>query len=221
MISKLLDFVAPESCLECNIEGSIWCDCCRLQYESLPSRCFLCHTMTNNFEVCKNCKKTIKLNSVYVYGEYKDINKQLIQLLKFDCKRHVAISLAKAMSDTLPYFSDRVCLVPVPSVSSHVRQRGFDQTAKLAKELSKQTGLRVDNVLVRTNNIRQVGASKVLRKKQIKGAFRCKSTSVDRIPQHVILVDDVVTTGATLSEASKTLKQAGVKAVDAVVFCYS
>ncbi len=221
MLSRLLDIIAPESCLECQVEGSIWCDWCRLQYDCLPSRCFVCHATTANFEVCQKCRKTTSLSSVYVYGEYKGINKQLVQLLKFDCKRHIATPMARSMGDALPYFGANTVLVPVPSASSHIRLRGFDQTVVLAKELSKHKGLKINNLLIRTNHIRQVGSTKALRKKQIAGAFRVSIGRKGLLPDHIVLVDDVVTTGATLSEASKVLKQSGIKRVDAVVFCYS
>lgn len=220
MINKLLDIIAPEACLECGNEGSIWCEWCRLQNDPLPSRCFICHKQTNNFSTCTTCYKKTKLSSVYVFGEYKNLNKQLVSALKYDCKRHVAMPIASCMSGLLPYFNNPPTLVHVPSSTNHVRQRGFDHTTAITKELIKQTKYLHANLLFRTNNIRQVGASQQQRINQIKGAFRHRRIIKD-IPKHVILVDDVVTTGATLSEASKVLKQAGVKRVDAIVFAYS
>lgn len=222
ILTRILDFIAPEACLECGSEGLIWCDNCRLQHEALPSRCFLCHSITENHKVCVKCRKNTKLNIAYVYGEYKDINQQLIRAFKFDCKRHVGLRIARSMASILPYYppSEEVYFVPVPTIPSHIRQRGFDQTVILAKELSKQTGLKTKDILRRSSNIHQVGSNSSLRKQQIKGAFKYKSVRGD-IPNHVILVDDVVTTGATLSEATKVLKQNGVKKVDAIVFCYT
>lgn len=90
----------------------------------------------------------------------------------------------------------------------------------LVKEVAKLSGLPHRNVLARTNDLRQVGASKKQRQEQIQGAFRLKRSRKE-IPEHVILVDDVITTGATLSEAAKILKDAGVKQVDALTFVYS
>lgn len=222
ILTRILDFIAPEVCLECNSEGIIWCDNCRLQYDPLPSRCFLCHSITKDHKVCIKCRKNTKLNSVYVYGEYKDINQQLIKAFKFGYKRHVGLPIAKSMANILPYYppSEEVFLVPIPTIPSHIRQRGFDQTVILANELSKQTGLKVENILRRTTNIHQVGSNRSLRKLQIEGSFKYKLGG-SGIPSHVILVDDVVTTGATLSEATKVLKENGVKKVDAVSFCYT
>lgn len=220
MLNNLLDIIAPELCIECSQEGSIWCEWCRLQHDPLPSRCFMCHKQTNNYEVCQKCRKKTGLKSVYVFGEYKATNKQLVTALKFDCKRHVAGPIARSMTDILPFFDMFPTLVHVPSSPARVRVRGFDHTLAITKELSKFSKLPRANILIRTNDIHQVGANKTQRLKQIEGAFRLKRF-MTKIPKHVILVDDVVTTGATLAEACKILKQAGVKQVDAIVFCYS
>lgn len=220
MLSYLLDIIAPESCLECHQEGSIWCDWCRLQQESLPSRCFLCHAQTKDYAVCKKCQSKTNLKAVYVFGEYKETNKNLVTALKFDCKRHAAVPIAKSMLELVPYFSDDVVFVPVPSSPARVRQRGFDHTSMIIKELARQGSLPTNKLLIRTNDVRQVGATKAERKKQIERAFRLKR-SVAKLPRHVVLVDDVITTGATLSVAAKVLKRAGVKRVDALTFAYS
>lgn len=220
MIQTLLDIIAPESCLECGTEGLIWCEWCRLQHDPLPSRCFNCHAQTDNCATCAKCWSKYGLGSVYVFGEYKELNKQLITSLKFECKRHTAVVLSHVLLDLLPYFDEVPTLVYIPSVLSHVRQRGFDHTALITKHLAKLGQIPQANLLARTNNVSQVGASKQKRKEQIKDAFRLR-LSAKKLPKHVILVDDVVTTGATLSEASKVLKKAGVKRVDAIVFAYS
>ncbi len=220
MLNRLLDLIAPEDCLECRSEGSIWCELCRLQYEPLPSRCFLCHKQSINYQTCKTCYTKTTLKTVYVYGEYNGINKSLINALKFDCKRHAARPIASSMAQLLPYFVDSPVIVNVPTAPNHARQRGFDHTQMLAKELAKQTNLNYKKLLVRTNSLRQVGAKRHQRISQIKDSFRLKGNS-GMVPERIILVDDVVTTGATLSEATRVLKQAGVKQVDALVFAYS
>lgn len=220
MLNNLLDIIAPEICIECGQEGSIWCEWCRLQHDPLPSRCFICHAQTENYVVCQKCRQKTGLRATYVFGEYKDINKQLITALKFDCKRHVAASIASSMAETLPYFNAPPTLMHVPSSPSRVRQRGFDHTLVIAKELAKQSKFPRADILARTNDIRQVGATRKQRSKQIEGAFRLKRI-IKEVPKHVILIDDVVTTGATLSEAARVLKCAGVKRVDAITFAYS
>lgn len=170
--------------------------------------------------MCKKCRNKTNLKSVYVFGEYKDSNKDVITALKFDCKRHAAKPIAKSMFELLPYFQDKPVFVPIPSSPARVRQRGFDHTLIITRELARQGDVPSSTLLARTNDLRQVGASRTQRNKQITGAFRLKRLTAV-VPRHVILVDDVITTGATLSEAAKVLKQAGVKRVDALTLANS
>lgn len=158
---------------------------------------------------------------MYIYGEYEGVNKELIKKFKFNSKRHCFLPIADAINENMPYFPPcSITFVPVPSSSSRVRQRGFDHTVLLARRLAKLNNQNFQEVLVRMNDIRQVGATRVVRQKQIKGAFRANN-KVKKIKGRVMLVDDVITTGATLSEATKTLKKAGVKQVDVATFVYS
>ena len=221
IISYILDLFAPEYCLECGAEGFIWCDYCRLSHEPIPSRCFVCHKQTANFATCASCRNKTGLKAVYVYGEYKNLYKNLIVKFKFSSKRHAHKPIARAMADVLPFCpSKAITFVPIPSSPTRARQRGFDHTVLLAKELSKIKNQNFANLLIRTNDIQQVGSNKKVRQTQIKDSFRLKRV-IERLPEHVVLVDDVVTTGATLSEATRTLKKAGVKKIDAIVFAYS
>lgn len=220
MLSKLLNIIAPEQCIECGTEGLILCDWCRLSKEALPSRCFVCHSRTTDYEVCGNCRRSTSLNTVYVFAEYEDIAQNLIRALKFGCKRHAAIPIGQLLSTMLPLNICNTVLVPVASVPRHARQRGFDHIVAITRALANQANLPVLKLLSRTASVRQVGASRQQRKQQIKGNFRIV-IGRHSMPSHVILVDDVITTGATLNEAAKVLKRSGVKRVDAIVLAYS
>ncbi len=103
-------------------------------------------------------------------------------------------------------------LTPVPLHPRRLRSRGYNQSALLAKELSKQLGLEVDQALLRrTNNTRpQVSASRDERRENVRGSFRCDGPADGR---SVILVDDVATTGSTLSACAAVLKAAGASSV--------
>ena len=110
-------------------------------------------------------------------------------------------------------FAEDTVLVPVPTTPGRVRQRGYDQAELLALELGKRTGLQVRQMLTRTTSVHQVGASGALRRKQLTGAFKANNS----IKQKIILIDDVLTTGTTLEEAARTLKEAGCRSIDAIV----
>lgn len=139
--------------------------------------------------------------------------------MKFKSKRHSATPIARCMVDTLPYYPSTTIVVNVPTSPSRVRQRGFDHTQQLAKQVARQKKLTYQNVLAKTDNTRQVGSTKKQREEQAKHAYRIKKHTFSK--KNILLIDDVVTTGATISELTKLLKKAGAKSVDVAAFAYS
>jgi ComF family protein len=137
--------------------------------------------------------------------------------LKFSFAKDAARKIAEELQTVLPLLDAETVIVHVPAASSHVRRRGFDQSALIARELSYLTGLPHVHVLARLGQQRQVGASSKIRQQQMKHAFRSIAGSVvTEVP--VLLIDDVLTTGSTLEAAALTLRRAGAKTVSAVTF---
>jgi ComF family protein len=115
--------------------------------------------------------------------------------------------------------SDAV-LVPVPTATSRVRARGYDQSKLLARAVARRQSLPVLNCLARHGQTHQVGATRQQRLSQLSTAFRVIRPA--RLAgRHVILVDDVTTTGATLELAAQKLLAAGARRVDAVTFAHT
>lgn len=124
--------------------------------------------------------------------------------------------MAGFMQETLPYLDDAL-IVPIPTATIRLRRRGYDHTRLLARQLSRLLGLPYATALARLGQSRQVGTKRTERISQLAGAFYVKNAGLIK-GAHILLVDDVVTTGATLEEAARTLKRAGAKTVDAAVF---
>lgn len=149
--------------------------------------------------------------------EYEDSAKKLIHKLKFGRAKAAADILAAAMDSELPDLPGSVIVTNVPTANKRVRIRGYDQAKLIAKSLAKRRGRRYVEVLERLGSSRQVGSSREKRLSQLKDAFKpVKSKQIKNT--HILLIDDVLTTGATLGAAGKTLKAAGAKIVDAAVF---
>jgi competence protein ComFC len=113
-------------------------------------------------------------------------------------------------------------LVPIPLFKGKLRKRGYNQSEILAKSLIGKLGLKVLNCLERVRDTKtQVGLKKEERETNIKGAFRIHNSKfkVQDFSQ-VFLVDDVMTSGATLKEAAKVLKKAGVGKVYCITLAH-
>ncbi|MDL2341577.1 MAG: phosphoribosyltransferase family protein [Patescibacteria group bacterium] len=108
-------------------------------------------------------------------------------------------------------------VVPLPTATSRVRQRGYDQAALLARNYSKLTGLSCLPCLARVGQQHQRGASRQQRLEQLQRAYRVKRR-FSLAGASVLLVDDVTTTGASLRAAADTLLRAGATQVSAIVF---
>ena len=218
VLDTLLSVIAPLECLGCSSEGTALCLACSAKLTTTSqSHCFRCERPTTGNTTCKDCFVQFPLYSVLSRCNYEGLAKKLVHEFKFTGKRSIAKDLARLMSGTPLPISPKTIVVYVPTATSRVRSRGFDHARLLAKVMSRLLGLPLARALVRTTQARQVGYGRSERAKHIHGAFTV------RLPKsiknaHILLVDDVVTTGATLGEAARVLQKAGAARIDAVVF---
>jgi ComF family protein len=108
-------------------------------------------------------------------------------------------------------------VVPVPTATARVRERGFDHTDLLAKQIAIILRLSEAKALRRLGQTRQLGSKREDRLIQLSGNFAVKNPHRAR-GQDILLVDDVVTTGGSIIAAAKALRVAGAKSVDALIF---
>jgi ComF family protein len=149
--------------------------------------------------------------------DYTGLAKVLVKELKFSGRRGAAKEIA-ALMPAPPEVSTSI-LVPIPTATSRVRERGFDHALELTKMYARLHDLPYQQLLARTTQKRQLGASRKNRIANVSDAFRlADNPSLDLRATTIILIDDVATTGATLQEAAKVLKMAGAANIKAVVF---
>lgn len=219
LIEQFYRIFAPFDCVACGNEGDILCpDCSKLHLKSVPSRCYRCYRLVDSFTTCRGCHRSTPLSSVWFCTFYDSIPRKVIHALKFNFSRDAAKLIAQHMSEVLPPLPDGTILVHVPAASSHVRQRGFDQSALIARELARLLNLPHVHALARIGQQRQVGAAGATRREQMKDAFRVISPSTVS-DSSILLVDDVLTTGSTVESAALEIKKCGAKTVSAV--CYA
>jgi ComF family protein len=155
------------------------------------------------------------------FAEYEGGLRRLIHLLKYEGIRPAGPVLGEMLADAiielLPSCADsRPVLVSVPLHGSKRRERGFNQAEAIAraaaKRLSPSLHVVSDALIRRRPTQSQVGLTREQRMENIRGAFRVVDASGIR-GRNVIVVDDVMTTGTTLSECARTLKRAGAERV--------
>lgn len=218
VLEHIIGLVAPHNCVGCGAEGSLLCAWCLPDaFTAPPSRCYRCQAQTQDSAVCASCRPQACLKHVWVATEYVGSSKELLRVLKFARARAAADIIAAALFDSIPYLAPQTILVHVPAATSRVRKRGYDQSRLIARLLSRKTGLRHLGLLTRHGQSRQVGARREKRLSQIENAFSVPRKYLVK-DAHILLIDDVLTTGATLQAAAKALKTAGAKTVDAAVF---
>lgn len=218
IIEQFFRVLAPDECVVCGQEGSLLCaECASVNLPSLPERCYRCFRQSAGFITCQNCRKHSVLKFVRVRTEYNEIAKKLVHQLKFEFTQTAAKTIAKEQNKLLSDLAKNVLIVHVPAATSHIRKRGFDQSALIAHELSKILNLPHIHALARLGQQRQVGSKREVREKQMQNAFRPLSLPVI-MDAHILLIDDVLTTGSTLESAALTLRRAGAASVSAITF---
>lgn len=211
--SDLLDLVFPTSCACCGLPGADLCAACEGTLVRHVGGCARCgHPWSVAVECCPECPA--KLDRVRHAVSYTPAAQSLLLALKEGGRRSLAPLLADLVVATVP--APAACvLVPVPSTPAAARDRGFNQAELVARALGRRWDLPVEGALCRdADGPRQRGSSATDRRRQVRGAFR--ATPRTRWTP-VTLVDDVMTTGATLSACARALRAEGATRVGAVV----
>jgi competence protein ComFC len=218
LIEHFFRLLAPDECLNCGVEGSLLCiRCAKSELQDIPVRCYRCYRLSPGSKTCNVCRHHTVLKSVWIRTGYVQAAKKVVHELKFNFARDAARLIAREMATTLPVPLVNTVLVHVPATTKHIRHRGFDQSALIARELSHILNVPHVHALSRLGQQRQVGSTRSVRLKQMDGAFRVVSLHAVQ-NEHILLVDDVLTTGSTLESAAHALKMSGVKTVSAVCF---
>ena len=211
----LLDLIFPRTCAGCGREGGYLCDECEAAIPRLePPQCSLCSTPSRS-PLCAWCRSANQpFDRITAPYRWTGIVQELVYSLKYRNVRASAPRLAELMSAHLMERSGTADVIaPVPLHPSRERERGYNQSEHLAREISKSTGIPMAaDVLARTRNTPpQVSMSTPDERRQnVIGAFECVG---DVTGKRVLLVDDVVTTGATVAECSAQLRKAGAASI--------
>lgn len=153
---------------------------------------------------------------------YTDMARRLVSRLKFGDRPELARLCASLMREAgNDLWGDDAVLAPVPLHPARQLSRRYNQSGELARALAPLTGVAVDPLLIqrRRNTPHQVGLTGDARRRNVAGAFMLRADALRRLRgRRVIIVDDVITTGATVRAVARALKSGGVERVDVVSF---
>lgn len=222
-LRQLLDFALPPRCAGCGTivqQVHSFCPDCWTQVEFLgDSGCVTCGMPleVTDAEECGACiARPPRIQRTRSAVAYDELSRSLAIRLKYGRKVALARTMARYMAP-LVRSGDHAILVPVPLHRGRLWQRGFNQSALVAAEMSRRTGIQSDSRLLkrvkRTPALK--GMSIAQRKRTVAGAFSV-DPSAELAGRTVVLVDDVLTTGSTAEACAKALKRAGADGVELV-----
>jgi ComF family protein len=212
-----LDLLFPRWCIGCGREGSFLCQsCCQLLPRIMPPLCPRCGRPQPSGILCPSCVGwQAEIDGIRSPFRFDGVMRQSIHKLKYRNLRALAqplVRLLQAYLVTNPVLGE--VLVPVPLHHNRLKERGYNQSCLLARELGKLIDLPVvDDCLIRQRHASpQARASTVdERRSNVDGAFICRDQRLR--DKQVLVIDDVSTSGATLNACAVALKAYGATTV--------
>ena len=223
-LRQLLDFALPARCGGCGTivdEVHSFCADCWKQVEFLgDSGCSTCGLPleATDAELCGACvAKPPRIQRTRSAVAYDDLSRSIAIRLKYGRKVALARTMARYMAPLVRSQDGDAILVPVPLHRSRLWRRGFNQSALVAAELARATGLRLDPALLkRTRRTPALkGMSLSQRRRTVAGAFGI-DPAAELEGRTIVLVDDVLTTGSTANACARALQRAGAGRVELV-----
>jgi ComF family protein len=228
VVARIGHLIYPRRCLECgkDLDGDEAGPLCADHHRAVvlleDPFCERCgqkmFTAVTGELLCAECRTTTRhFDRAFSATAYNDVMKSLVHHYKYGMRQHLAVPLARWMVDFAHRQIDAESLdaiVPVPLHWRRFQYRGFNQAIALARPLAREFRLPIIRHVLRRkrHTLPQVQLGPEERLENIKGAFGIRKA--ERVEgKHLLLVDDVYTTGATINECARVLKGAGADSV--------
>lgn len=232
LMDKALGLLSPHICKGCGKVGSTYCTRCIFNtIKRNDPICLYCHQPTEQNNLCDSCCKKHRLyDELIAVGPRRDVLMHLVGDYKYNSELESCRAIARLLAVRIDGLHLDGDIIPIPTIPSHVRQRGFDHILMVAKQLAKYTNLKVNNkMLIRTDNTSQHTLSGSERKIKIKQSLALNwrydnAADTDKnklyIPNTAIVLDDIWTTGATMEQAARLLRSIGAQKIIGLVVLY-
>lgn len=223
ILEELINLIFPKFCYSCGGFGKYICSNCikSKMYFNPVQICHVCGRECSNGLVHSECKDLSFVDGVLFITLYQTFIRKIIREIKYYFCSDIINEIAKVMSDYLLFYKfipGNVLITYVPMHGIKERSRGFNQAKLLAQKISHNTDCELFTLLRRKKySHAQVGLGKFAREMNLKDIFEI-SSKVDVEGKNILIIDDVFTTGSTLNECAKVLKNAGAQKVFGFVF---
>lgn len=224
--NKLLDLIYPPKCGFCGeitCTSSFICEDCKKKYnQEYINRCKYCGKTALSHNICFECsKKKIYYERLFFCNEYTNEIRDKIHAYKFFGKKFFYNFFSELIYDKLIGI-DADIIIPVPLSKERLRERGYNQSALIAKKLSKSLKIEYNGeIIVKTiNNEKQSMQNFKKRQESVKNVFKI-ADNISVCDKKIVLIDDVFATGATVNECSRRLIESGAKSVKVAVISIS
>ena len=215
-LTELLDFILPRFCPACRnklatAENTV-CNTCLAKIKLVDPE-----FMKSEYQRKYESKRIISgFVSHYIFEKDKELQ-DIIHALKYDKKFHIGIFLGKSLGE---HFKSQfqswniTMIIPIPLHHLKKAERGFNQSYYIAKGISSQTSIAIKANVIKRMRFTQSQTTMTLKEREenVEGAFKVRKTENVK-GKKVLLVDDVMTTGATINECGKALLQAGATCI--------
>jgi ComF family protein len=212
----------PQTCALCAMRSgdALLCAPCMNTLPALPLACPVCASPTPQGLACGAClARAPRFAATVAACRYAFPVDRLVHALKYGRQLALAEPLGDALAAAVlrapPTYRRPDAIVPLPLAAARQRERGFNQAIEIARVVARRTGVRLAGGLVRTSSAPpQATLAWSERRRNVRGAFACNTSFAGR---SVAVVDDVMTSGATLDAAAGALLRSGASAVHAWV----
>ena len=221
VIWKALDWLYPASCCNCGLSDEVLCRDCFSQIEVLQkNKCVLCgYPISNKRIVCVQCAKTPPVwNQMVSWAVFDGALKKAIHSLKYHKNLAVGAILAEPLEGLVSQAGWEIDLiVPVPLSKSRMRERGYNQSSWIARPLARKLGVPFSDSSVKRVKQTEKQTSLDVNKRfmNLMDAFYANPAKLEK--RHVLVIDDVITTRATMHHCTLALLKAGAESA----FCLS
>jgi ComF family protein len=215
---NIIDIFFPRKCFGCGTNGFYLCPECIRGARVPKLACPKCNGLSQDGAAHIRCRDIVGLDGrVSLWKHTRGIRKAIAGMkykFAFEIAKELAEHAAKKITEEKLFFPENSVLVPIPLYWHRKNWRGFNQSEEIGKLISKKLGWGFDrDLLVRKASKKpQAGLKREKRKTNIKGVFSLMKSPDKNMP--IILFDDVWTTGSTVKEATRILKEKGVKRVN-------